>query len=192
MIYIIVTSCVFESIMDPIMNPTPFYTHSNTWQWLQLQQKSNLHIPLISVISPLKFDLWSSMSSHFRQVFKFLKCILMNAIVYFTPIVMVTIYESPTPSYSRYCLRSWPFGIRSGIGFVTWIIEQNKQKKKISVSLSPQGYYTGWATGTCRLNLVPTFLDNGVSRDQRCGSPPWLLVRKRTIPTERPPLVDEI
>jgi hypothetical protein len=39
-----------------------------------------------------------------------------------------------------------------------------------SVSLSPQANYTDWVTATCRRNLVPTFVDSGVSRGQRGGS----------------------
>jgi hypothetical protein len=40
-----------------------------------------------------------------------------------------------------------------------------------SVALSPRANYTYWATATCRLNLVPTFVDRGLSRGQRGGSP---------------------
>jgi hypothetical protein len=40
-----------------------------------------------------------------------------------------------------------------------------------SVAFSPQANYTNWATVTCRRNLVPTFVDRGVSRGQRGGSP---------------------
>jgi hypothetical protein len=40
-----------------------------------------------------------------------------------------------------------------------------------SVALSPQANYTDWAIATCRRNLVPTFVDRGVSRSQRGGSP---------------------
>jgi hypothetical protein len=40
-----------------------------------------------------------------------------------------------------------------------------------SVALSPQANYTDWATATCRRNLMPTFVDRGVSRSQRGGSP---------------------
>jgi hypothetical protein len=36
---------------------------------------------------------------------------------------------------------------------------------------SPQANYTDWATATCRRNLGPTFVDRGVSRGQRGGSP---------------------
>jgi hypothetical protein len=46
----------------------------------------------------------------------------------------------------------------------------NKTKTK-PVGLSTQANYTGWATATCRRNLVPTFADRGVSRGQRGGSP---------------------
>jgi hypothetical protein len=40
-----------------------------------------------------------------------------------------------------------------------------------SVALSPQANYTDWATATCWRNLVPTFMDRGVSHGQRGGSP---------------------
>jgi hypothetical protein len=40
-----------------------------------------------------------------------------------------------------------------------------------SVAFSPQANYTNWATATGRRNLVPTFVDRGVSRGQRGGSP---------------------
>jgi hypothetical protein len=39
------------------------------------------------------------------------------------------------------------------------------------VALSPQANYTDRATATCRRNLVPTFVDRGMSRGQRGGSP---------------------
>jgi hypothetical protein len=54
-------------------------------------------------------------------------------------------------------------------------------------------------------NLAPTYSDPGSNPDSRCGKlatnrlshdttkqSPWPLVRERTIPTELPPLVDEI
>jgi hypothetical protein len=40
-----------------------------------------------------------------------------------------------------------------------------------SMALNPQANYTDWATATCRGNLVPTYVDSGVSRGQRGGSP---------------------
>jgi hypothetical protein len=45
---------------------------------------------------------------------------------------------------------------------------QNNNKN--SLALSPQANCTEWATATWR-NLVPTFVDRGVSRGQRGGSP---------------------
>jgi hypothetical protein len=39
------------------------------------------------------------------------------------------------------------------------------------VALSPQANYTDRATDTWRRNLVPTFVDRGVSHGQRGGSP---------------------
>jgi hypothetical protein len=46
----------------------------------------------------------------------------------------------------------------------------HKQTKN-SVALSPQANYTDSAIATCRRNLVPTFVDWGVSRGQRGGFP---------------------
>jgi hypothetical protein len=60
-----------------------------------------------------------------------------------------------------------------------WSLHQNEwttvrdtlhHKQTNSVVLSPQANYTDWATATCRLNLVPTFVDRGVSLGQRGGS----------------------
>jgi hypothetical protein len=47
---------------------------------------------------------------------------------------------------------------------------QSGQKTTNSLALSPQANYTDWTTATCRQNLVPTFVDRGVSRGQRSGS----------------------
>jgi hypothetical protein len=44
------------------------------------------------------------------------------------------------------------------------------QKKTNSVALNPGANYTDRATATSRRNLVPTFVDRGVSRGQRGGS----------------------
>jgi hypothetical protein len=38
------------------------------------------------------------------------------------------------------------------------------------MALSPRANYTDWATATCQLNLVSTFVDGRVSRGQRVGS----------------------
>jgi hypothetical protein len=43
--------------------------------------------------------------------------------------------------------------------------------KEIPWPLVQQANSTDWATATCRRNLVPTFVDRGVSRGQRGGSP---------------------
>jgi hypothetical protein len=45
------------------------------------------------------------------------------------------------------------------------------KNKENSVAFSPQANYTDWATVTCLRNLMPTFVDRGVSRGQRGGSP---------------------
>jgi hypothetical protein len=49
----------------------------------------------------------------------------------------------------------------------------NKQANKQTNSFvfSPQAKYTDWATATSRRNLLPTFVDRGVSRGQPGGSP---------------------
>jgi hypothetical protein len=45
------------------------------------------------------------------------------------------------------------------------------KQKTNSVALSPRANYTDWSTATCRRNLISTFVDRGVSRGQRGGSP---------------------
>jgi hypothetical protein len=44
------------------------------------------------------------------------------------------------------------------------------QKATKFVAFSPQVNYTDLSTATCWRNLVPTFTDRGVSRDQGGGS----------------------
>jgi hypothetical protein len=44
-------------------------------------------------------------------------------------------------------------------------------KQTNSVALSPRANYTDWSIATCRRNLVSTFVDRGVPRGQRGGSP---------------------
>jgi hypothetical protein len=46
-----------------------------------------------------------------------------------------------------------------------------KQTKTNSLALTLQANYIDWTTTTCRRNLVPTFVDNGVSHGQHGGSP---------------------
>jgi hypothetical protein len=46
-----------------------------------------------------------------------------------------------------------------------------QNKKTNSVALSPRANYTDSATSTCLRNLVPTFVDRGVSRGQSDGFP---------------------
>jgi hypothetical protein len=50
-------------------------------------------------------------------------------------------------------------------------IKSRPHKKQTRWSLVRKPNYTDWATATCRQNLVPTFVDRGVSRSQRGGSP---------------------
>jgi hypothetical protein len=52
-----------------------------------------------------------------------------------------------------------------------YIYIYNLHKLSNSVAFSPQTNYTDWATTTCQRNLVPTFVDRGVSRGHRGGSP---------------------
>jgi hypothetical protein len=49
--------------------------------------------------------------------------------------------------------------------------DKTKQNKTNSVAVSPRAKYTDWAIATCRRNLVPTFVDRGLSHGQRGGSP---------------------
>jgi hypothetical protein len=44
-------------------------------------------------------------------------------------------------------------------------------QKTYSMTLSPQANYTDSATASCQRNLVPPFVDRGVSRGQRIRSP---------------------
>jgi hypothetical protein len=50
-------------------------------------------------------------------------------------------------------------------------IFHHQQTKTNSLSFSLQANYTSWATTTCQRNLVPTFVDRGVSRGQHDRSP---------------------
>jgi hypothetical protein len=45
-----------------------------------------------------------------------------------------------------------------------------KQKEQIPWAFSPQAIYTDWTTETGRRNLVPTFVNRGMSRGQSGGS----------------------
>jgi hypothetical protein len=51
------------------------------------------------------------------------------------------------------------------------VMSTYQAKQTNSVAPSPEANYTDWATATCRRNLVPTFADREVSRDQRSESP---------------------
>jgi hypothetical protein len=59
--------------------------------------------------------------------------------------------------------------IQHYILFSALLISTPKQTN--SVALSPRENYTDRATATCQRNLVPTFVQRGVSRGQRVGSP---------------------
>jgi hypothetical protein len=50
-----------------------------------------------------------------------------------------------------------------------------------SVALGPRANYTNWSTAMCGRNLVPTFVDRGVSRGQRGGSPTFITLSDLTI-----------
>jgi hypothetical protein len=56
----------------------------------------------------------------------------------------------------------------SALGYTTSAINSLQQTN--SVAFSSQANYTDSATATCRRNLMPTFVDRGVSRGQRGGS----------------------
>jgi hypothetical protein len=51
------------------------------------------------------------------------------------------------------------------------VTKKKPKQKTNSVALSPQVNYTDRVTATCRRNLVPTFVDRGMSRSQRGGTP---------------------
>jgi hypothetical protein len=64
--------------------------------------------------------------------------------------------------------------IRSSMSCQEMTLRDNGQitnKQTNSVALSPRANYTDRTTATCRRNLVSTFVDRGVSRGQRGGSP---------------------
>jgi hypothetical protein len=77
------------------------------------------------------------------------------------------------------CISSWrhtdhsrrPACLNKVKYIVSFIKQQKKQKQTNSMALSPRANYTDWTTATCRRNLVSTFVDRGVSRGQRGGSP---------------------
>jgi hypothetical protein len=75
------------------------------------------------------------------------------------------------------CLQeeSTQLGSESTVGLYPQPGEQmfllSPKNKTNSMALSSQANYTDWATATCWRNLVPTFVDKGVSRGQRGGSP---------------------
>jgi hypothetical protein len=73
-------------------------------------------------------------------------------------------------------LSTIPFVIKSGDCLLWWPHfklgrYRLRQNKTNSMALSPQANYTDWATATCQRNLVPTFVDRGVSRGERGESP---------------------
>jgi hypothetical protein len=55
--------------------------------------------------------------------------------------------------------------------FLLKYLSSTSMKQTNSVALIPRANYTDRTTATCRRNLVPTFVDRGVSRGQRGGSP---------------------
>jgi hypothetical protein len=64
--------------------------------------------------------------------------------------------------------------LKTDINYMSWLPNQTSKLFKYTkqtVAFSPQANYTDWATATGRRNLVPTFVDRGVSRGQRGGSP---------------------
>jgi hypothetical protein len=102
--------------------------------------------------------------------------------------VLIKVYLHLELFPSRHCqervLRTlWRTTAQSVLGYegiivlqqVMWtfsaVLANHKDQKTNSVALSPRANYNNWATATCRRNLVPTFVDRGVSRGQRGGSP---------------------
>jgi hypothetical protein len=60
--------------------------------------------------------------------------------------------------------------LTTGVVDCTRARQEQINKRKNSVALSPQANHTDRSTATCRRNLVPSFEDRGVLRDQRGGS----------------------
>jgi hypothetical protein len=74
--------------------------------------------------------------------------------------------EDTIPHSLSNCLSN--FNKHKGSSFLNW---DGQKLKTNSVAFSPQSNYTDWATATSYRNLMPTFADRGMSRDQRGGSP---------------------
>jgi hypothetical protein len=66
----------------------------------------------------------------------------------------------------RISLECWVHTLNSKCGYNLFLFASI-----YSVAFSPQANYTDWATATCQWNVLPTFVDRGVSRGQRGGSP---------------------
>jgi hypothetical protein len=81
----------------------------------------------------------------------------------------------PEQNYGKYLWREQVFEYNythsTKLHNLNWRVRKSARKKTNSVALSPRANYTDWATATCRRNLVPTFMDRGMSRGQRGGSP---------------------
>jgi hypothetical protein len=67
-------------------------------------------------------------------------------------------------------VRPWPYTIGENEGNQT-VPSSAICVQTNFVALSPRANYTDWATATYRRNLMPTFVDRGVSRGQAGGSP---------------------
>jgi hypothetical protein len=59
----------------------------------------------------------------------------------------------------------------SSLFILTRLSEPHSIPTPSSVALSPWANYTDWAAATCQRNLLPTFVDRGVSHVQRGESP---------------------
>jgi hypothetical protein len=71
---------------------------------------------------------------------------------------------------SQHCQIFW-LAVSLEQGSLSLVAINEELLQTIFMALSPRANYTDWATATCRRNLVPTFLDKGVSRGERGSSP---------------------
>jgi hypothetical protein len=85
------------------------------------------------------------------------KCVFLRQSAIFCDQVSVVSYKMKTEDARSPKRRKTFIGLHTG-------------KQTNSVALGPQANYTDWLTAACRRNLVPTFVDRGVSRGQRGGS----------------------
>jgi hypothetical protein len=87
---------------------------------------------------------------------------------WFQTLKMEVIYSSETSVHIR---TTWYHISKDSQEIWNNFSTKEQKTKTNSVALSPRANYTDWAATNCRRNLVPAFVDRGVSHGQRGGSP---------------------